>query len=160
MVKIFLLASIMLAVFVSPVLSNEVVITAGTELSVTNSSKIDSSTMAIGDEANFVLAADVAGVGIMIPKGSQLLGRVVEVEKADGAAGASRVVIMFDFLKVVEEYYSISAIIKSVTGVEGLKVEKSAEFECATMLQISKGETVIAEGTTFRLKVDNDVTNE
>ena len=104
MLKLFLLINLVLALFVSPVYGSEVVIVAGTEIPLVSSSKIDTGSMKVGDDANFVLASDVAGVSATILKGSVLYGRVVEVEKFDAAKGGSRIVLMFDFLQVGEEF--------------------------------------------------------
>ena len=161
MFRLFLLINLLLVLSVSPAFGSEVIIPAGTELSVVSSSIINTSSMNVGDEANFTLASDVAGVSVLIPKGTELLGRVVEVEKFDGDKGESRVVLMFDFVKVGEEFYAITAVvISTTTDLKGLKIENSKEFDGCTKMSMKGGEMNIAAGTTFKLKVLTDVTNE
>ncbi|MDH3491949.1 MAG: hypothetical protein OEM82_00215 [Acidobacteriota bacterium] len=158
MFKLIFFVSVLLAMFVTPASGAEVVISAGTELQVVSSSALDTGSMQVGDDANFLLATDVSAT---ILKGTEIYGRVVEVEKFDGAKGESRIVLMFDFLKVGEEFYAISAVVMSTgMNVQGLRIEKSKDFAGGTNLMMKGGEMNIAAGTSFTLKVEDDVTNE
>ena len=158
MIKLFLLTLIALTLLVSPVFAGEVVIKAGTEISAVSTSELNTATMSPGDEVNFTLATDVKGVTILIPKGSELFGRVVEVKKFDDKD--SQIVLMFDFLKVGEEFYSISALVEAIEGAPNIDVKASDEIKGCTEISAKGAEAKVGAGMTYKLKVINDVTTD
>lgn len=158
MLKLILIMGLMMLTVAVSARTPEVVLAAGTQLSATNNAIIDSATMNPGDEANFTLAADVKGSSGVIPKGSTLFGRVVEVEKVGGEKTESKLVIMFDFLQVGEDFYSMSAIIVSYSGAPaGIQLKESKEIEGSTLATLKGADINIAAGTAFSIRVGKDV---
>lgn len=137
----------------------EVVIASGTQLPATNNAIIDSGTMNAGDEVNFTLSDDVKGAsGTTIVKGSVIYGRVVEAQKFGGDKAASTLVVMFDFLQVGEEFYSISAIITSALNAPaGLQMKESDFCEGCTAVTLKGADIKIVAGTGFQIRVAKDI---
>ncbi len=137
-----------------PVISQSVVLPSGTELQATNNSNIDTSALKVGNDVNFKLSADVAGNGMTFTKGSELMGRVIEVEPFSAESKEGHLVLMFDFLRFEEEYYSVSAVVVSCTaGVETI-VKSSDVFEGGSLIARKGSDVSIADGTEFKIKAD------
>jgi hypothetical protein len=158
MSRILLLSVFVVAILAANALAQNVVVPAGTEIFVSNKSVINTSALKMGDDLNFKLTKAIVIGEITIPKGTDVLGRVVEVEKFNAKAGKSHVVIMFDFLKVGDDFYCMQAVIESTAeAVKGVTFSKSTKFEGGTLV-LMKGEGVeIAKGTAFNVKISEDV---
>lgn len=161
MSRILILASFLVAILSANSFAQKVVVPAGSMLSVASKKAIDSSVLKMGDELNFTLTNDLVVNGTTIPSGTEILGRVVESEKYDAKSRSSHVVVMFDFLKVGEEtYYVMQARIENAEeAVEGLNIAKSEEFEGGTVLSMKGSDLKMGQGSVFRIKVIEDVTD-
>jgi hypothetical protein len=137
-----------------------VVLKAGTEFSVTLDKTINSDTDKAGEDRNFHFAAQIAGNGVKFTKSSQLFGRIVETQKHTDKGGLSRVVVMFDFIKVGEGFYSVAAEVLSVEGPDGVKCIKSKVFVGGTELSTKSDILLIESGNVFNLKLLRDLVAE
>ncbi|MEZ5305898.1 MAG: hypothetical protein R2684_02010 [Pyrinomonadaceae bacterium] len=152
------LITIVLAMVMLPisVMADEVLVSAGTEVQVVAMNNVDTANARIGADANFRLADSSANS--VLPVGSELLGRVVEVKNAATGNGVARMVILFDFLKVGDNFYPVSAVIVSAgEALPGVKMTPSQNFPNATLLERKTGDFRIDEGTTFTLRIIGDV---
>lgn len=157
MFKLFLMFSLVFSFVTSLTPSSDIVLPVGTELPLTNTTVIDSATMKVGAEANFVLAVDVPSKVGTILKGSVVYGRIVEVNKFSKKTGKSSIVMSFDFLQSGEEFYSLkAAVIDSGAATENLKLAESDTFENATLLTKKGSEIQIPEGSEFKIRISED----
>ncbi len=158
MLKLTLITIFMMLATAAGAATPEIVIASGTELPATNNAIIDSSAMKIGDEVNFTLSIDVKGTSGLILKGSVIYGRVVDAENFGGDKGGSKLVVMFDFLQVAEEFYSMSAIIASASNApSGLQMKESDYCEGCTAVTLKGADFKFPAGTAFKIRVAKDV---
>ena len=164
MSRILTLSVLLVAILAANSFAQNVVVPSGSKLAVASKKAIDSSVLKMGDELNFTLADDLVVGGTTIPRGTEVLGRVLESAQYDAKSRTSHVVVMFDFLKVLKEeeeyYYVMQARIENAAEtVKGLRIAISKEFEGGTVLSMRGGDLKLAQGTVFEIKVIEDVTD-
>ena len=151
---------LLIAALAASAIAQNVVIPAGTDILVSNKSDIATEKLKIGDDLNFTLMAPIVVGALTIPEGTEILGRVLEVEKFDKKKGQAHVVMMFEFVKVGEEFYFVKATIDSTAEKKaGLSFAKSKDFEGGTVVLMKGKELSIAPGTSFNVKIAEDVTD-
>jgi hypothetical protein len=130
---------------------------ANTQLTAKITKTIDAANCNIGEDVNFVLTGDVQGDGMMIPGGSEMYARIVNVEKLSEKNKNSQISIMFDFVQSGEDFMTLKAIILGVEQMADVKTEISDTFEGGTVLTIKGKNLKIDEGSVFSVKLIQDV---
>ncbi len=78
----------------------KIIFKADTEFSAELENAIDAENNKIGEDVNFKLTEDIKGEGETISKGSELYGRIVDVQKPSAANKETGLVsVIFDFVK-------------------------------------------------------------
>lgn len=140
----------------------KVIFKSGTEFTAQIENEVYTDKINVGADVNFVLTEDVIGAGgDKIEKGSMLYGRVVSVEKTGAKNDTAKVCIMFDFVKMGEEFLPLAAAIVSIEAgadVGGVKFASSPIFSGGTVLSMKGREIHLEKGKIFRLKLTKDIT--
>ena len=137
----------------------KVVFKANTEFPAQLDTAINTEKNEVGDDVNFVLTEDMVGEGIKIEKGSQLLGRIVSVEKISAKNETAKVCIMFDFVKNGTDFLSLVAAIMVIDpNHEAIKLTASTTFSGGTVLSLKGKAIQLEKGKIFRIKLIKDIT--
>lgn len=160
MFKVLMLTVLSLVITTVPVMSQSVVLPSGTVLNATNNSKIDTSALKVGNDVNFKLSMDVAGSGVTFAKGTELMGRVIEVEPFSADSKEAHLVVMFDFLRVEDEFYSVSAVVVTCSAGADTIVKSSEVFEGGSLISRKGSDVSISDGTAFTIKLTKEITKE
>jgi hypothetical protein len=140
--------------------NKKVLFKADTEFSAEIENSLDAEKAKIGEDVNFKLTEDFRGENDTIVKGSELYGRIVDIQKAsDDNDKTSLIGVMFDFVKKGEEFVSLTANIVAVDkGAGEIKFEPSPTYAGGTMIK-TKGKNIkIDKGAVFRIKLAKDIT--
>ena len=143
--------------------SNEkVVFKADTEFSAQIENQIDAEKAKIGKDINFTINEDIKGEGSTIEKGSELYGRIVNVQKASAKnENTSKISIMFDFVKNDGRFLPLTAAVISIEeNSQDIKLEQSPTFEGGTILFIKGKNLRVDKGKIFRIKLIEDITSK
>ena len=140
----------------------KVIVKANTEFSAQIENEIDAEKDNVGKDINFVITEDVKGEGTLIPKGTALYARVVNVEKPSRENGnTSKICILFDFVQIDGNFISLTAGIISIEGnPPDIKFEKSATFTGGTTLTTKGRNLHVDKGKVFRTKLLKDITSK
>lgn len=144
-----------------------IILKAGTQLSAQLQQALDVETNQGNDDFVLYLTDEITGGGVTLPKGTELLGRVVRVKKMDSDDPVSEISLSFDFLKFGEDYLSFKAGVLSVAPEDAGNAtdKKVSEPNCASS-PVFKGATVISTkgknlrlepGLIFQLKLNKDI---
>ncbi len=135
---------------------------AGTELSAEIENGLNAEESKIGEDLNFKLTEDFVGDGHTISKGSELYGRIVNVEKAsDKNKKTSLISVMFDFVKDGDDFVPLSANIVSIENMPNeIKFESSPTFEGGTIISAKGSNLKIDKDAVFRIKLAKDITEK
>ena len=132
---------------------------AGSEFSAQMENAIDAENNKVGDDVNFTLTEDFKGEGGTIAKGSEIFGRVVNVEKAAaGNKNSAKITIMFDFFKKDDDFITLSANIVSIEkSADEIKFEPSATYSGGTILSVKGKNLKVDKGAVFRIKLAENI---
>lgn len=142
--------------------NKKVLFKANTEFSAEIENPLDAEKAKIGEDVNFKLSEDFRGDGDTILKGSELYGRIVNIQKAsDNKDKISLIAVMFDFVKKDEDFVPLTANIIAIDKAAGeIKFEPSQTYAGGTILS-TKGKNVkIDKGAVFRIKLAKDITEK
>jgi hypothetical protein len=138
----------------------KVVFKANTEFSIQLETEVNTTKNNVGDDVNFVLTADLSGEGFKLLKGTQVLGRIVNVEKLSAKTDTAKVCIMFDFVKNGDEYITLEAVILTIEpNPDTIKVAASTTFKGGTNLSVKSKEIQLDKGKVFHVKLLKDMTS-
>lgn len=146
----------LLAITICLAQENKILVKAGTEFTVQNETAIDATKLQVGDDLNFKLTEDLKGEsGGSISSGSEIYGRVVEVQKLTG--DASRVIMIFDFVKNGDDFLMFKAHVLSIENTADVDVRGSEAYEGGTIFSQSGKNLSIASGKRFRVRLLEDM---
>lgn len=117
------------------------------------------------DDFVLLLSDDIRGAGIVITKGTELLGRVVRVKELSSDDNTSEISLFFDFVKLDDDYLRFKASVTSITAENTgadkqtslFKTEMSPIFKGATVISTKGKNLVIDAGLIFHLKLEQDL---
>ena len=134
----------------------------GTEFSAQIENQLNAEENKIGDDLNFTLTGDFVGDGHTIVKGSELYGRIVNVEKAsDKNEQTSLISVMFDFVKDGDDFVPLNANIISIENMPvEVKFESSPTFEGGTIISVKGTNIKVDKGAVFRIKLAKNITEK
>lgn len=139
----------------------KVVFKSNTEFSIQLETAFSSETNKVGDDVKFILTEELNNNGNILEKGSVVYGRIVNVVKISPKSDATKVCIMFDFIKKGEDFVSIVAAITAINpNTEDIKLTASPTFSGGTTLTLKGKEIQLDKGRIFRIKLIKDVTSE
>ncbi|MGI9056180.1 MAG: hypothetical protein ACR2F2_10315 [Pyrinomonadaceae bacterium] len=142
--------------------NKKILFKAGTEFSAQIENGLNAEESIIGEDLNFTLTGDFVGDGHTVSKGSELYGRIVNVEKAsDKNEKTSRISVMFDFVKDGDDFVPLSANIVSIENLpDKVKFESSPTFEGGTVISAKGTNLKIDKGAVFSIKLAKDITEK
>ena len=142
--------------------NKKILFKAGTEFSAQIENRLNAEENKIGEDLNFKLTEDFVGNGHTISKGSELYGRIVNVEKAsDKNEKTSLISVMFDFVKEGDDFVALSAHVVSIENLTGeVKFESSPTFEGGTVISAKGTNIKIDKGAVFRIKLAKNITEK
>lgn len=136
----------------------EVLLKAGTKLSAQLQQALDVEKSASGDDFVLILTADVQAVNEVIPKGTELLGRVVRVKAISADDKTSEISLSFDMIKIGDDYLRFKAgFLSGDQTTVGLTFAASPVYKNATVISLSGKNVRLEENAIFELVVDLDV---
>ncbi len=146
-----------------------IILKTGTQISAQLRNTLDIETAKSNDNLVFILSDDISSGGFTINKGSEILGGVVTAKKAVDDKDTSEISIFFDFLKSGDDYLPFKATV-TVISLPGSTAGNSSENKNSkfqlTPSPVFKGATIISakgkvlqieEGSTFKLKLNQDL---
>ena len=139
--------------------NKKVLFKAGTEFSAEIENEFDAEKAKIGADINFRLTEDFKGENDTIVQGSELYGRIVNIQKASSDDKISTITVMFDFVKKGDDFVSLTANIVAVDkNPDKIKFEKSPTYDGGTILSMNGKNIKIEKGAVFRIKLAKDIT--
>ncbi len=144
--------------------SGNLILKSGSKITGTLQDTLDVEKTKNSDDFVLKLSEEVKGGGIVIEKGTELLGRVVRVKSISEGDNVSEISLFFDFVKLEDDFLSLKASITSITEEAGdgnkaspFKIDSSTNFKGATVISIKGKNLVINSGSTFQLKLEMDL---
>ncbi len=142
--------------------NKKILFKAGAEFSAQIENGFNAEENKVGDDLNFTLTGDFVGDGHTIIKGSELYGRIVNVEKAsDKNKKTSLIIVMFDFIKDGDDFVQLNAHIVSIENMPGeVKFESSPTFQGGTVISAKGTNIKVDKGAVFRIKLAKNITEK
>ena len=138
----------------------KIIFKADTEFSAEIENAINAETNKIGEDVNFKLTEDFKGEGETILKGSELYGRIVDIQKPSAANKETALVsVIFDYVKKDGDFLSLTAKIISIDkNAEKIECKPAQGYYGGTTLSIKGKKLVIDKGAVFRIKLVKNIT--
>ncbi len=142
--------------------NKKILFKADTEFSAEIENGLDAEKNKIGEDINFKLAEDLKGDGETISKGSELYGRIVNIQKvSDENDKTSLISVMFDFVKKGDDFVPLTADVISIEKMpDEIKFEQSPTFDGGTILTMKGKNIKIDKGAVFRIKLAKNITEK
>lgn len=136
----------------------EVLLKAGTKMSAQLQQTLDVEKAKTGDDFVLKLTQDVQAVNEVIPKGTELLGRVVRAKAISPDENTSEISLSFDMIKLGDDYLRFKAgLLSGDQASAGLTFSASPVYKNATVISLSGKNVRLEEGAVFELVTDLDV---
>lgn len=136
----------------------EVLLKAGTKMSAQLQQTIDVENAKTGDDFVLKLTQDVQAVDDVIPKGTELLGRVVRAKAISPDEKTSEISLSFDMIKLGDDYLRFKAgFLSGDQSAAGLTFAASPVYKNATVISQTGKNVRLEEGAVFELVIDLDV---
>lgn len=142
--------------------NKKILFKADTEFFAEIENTLDAEKNKIGEDVNFKLTEDLKGDGETLSKGSELYGRIVNVQQeSDKNEKTSLISIMFDFVKKGDDFVPLTANIVTVENMpDEINYEQSPTFDGGTILTLKGKNVKVDKGSIFRIKLAKDITEK
>ncbi len=146
-----------------------IILIAGSKISGKLQDALDVEKTKNSDDFVLILSEEIKGGGVVIAKGTELLGRVVRVKTISAEDNTSEISLFFDFVKLEDDYLVFKALVTSVTSEKSesenasdkknslFSVELSPSFKGASVISTKGKNLVVDAGLVFQLKLVQDL---
>jgi len=133
----------------------KVILEKGTEFLVGLQTGVDTNKAKVADVVHLKITKDVQGV---LDKDSEIFARVVRVQNMETGQDASKIGLLFDFIKKDNKFLPLDVIIVGIDkDTSGIEFTQSPTYKSGTLLTLKGKDIHLDEGTVFRIKLEDDL---